>query len=408
MKKKILVLGGGLLQVPLIKKAREKGCEVFLSDYYEDPPGKKYAHCTKRISSVSVDENYLFALENQVGYLMTIGTDQPVYTAAKVSAGLNLPHPITEEQGLLVTNKQYMKKRMTENMIPTPAFKVVSGVPDLRLQGLKYPLVMKPVDSQGQRGVFILNGRESAQEILDLFETSRSHSLTGTVILEEFCPGDEITVNCWIREGQAFILMVTDRLHFDDTVALGICKEQRFPSMAAAGREEEIHRVVQMIADSFGIRHGPLYVQMVVNERETSVIEFGYRIGGGFESETIPRVTGIDILELYFNLVAEGRNDFDPGEVRRKARVGSICFMLSRPGKAAKIVVPEGFASLGKLFIREGQELGSVENATSRVGCFAFYTDDPAEYHGFISRYDAELAILNEEGEDILIHNLWQ
>lgn len=406
--KKILVLGGGLLQVPLLQKAGQKGYQVFLSDYYESPPGKKYCDCARQISSVSLEENYRFALEEQIDYIMTIGTDQPVYTAAAVSARLNLPHPISEAQGRLVTNKFYMKTKMVDNLIPTPPYRVFSAFADIYLQDLKYPLVMKPSDSQGQRGIFVLQGSETTGELRKLFESSRYYSPSGSVIFEEFCQGDEITVNCWVREGQAFILMITDRLHFDDTIALGICKEQRYPSRAAAGRDDEIAAIVQKIVDAFEVVHGPLYIQMILNDQEASVIEFGYRIGGGFESETIPRVTGIDILELYFNLVTEGSNDFNPHDVGLKAQLGSICFMLARPGTAASIIVPEDFGSMGKLFIREGQELGNIENATSRVGCFSCYTDNPGQYYDLLSRLDRGMAILNKNQEDLLIHDIWE
>ena len=355
-----------------------------------------------------MEENYRYALEEQIDYIMTIGTDQPVYTAAAVSARLNLPHPISEGQGRLVTNKFYMKAKMVENMIPTPLYKVFSTFADIHLKDLKYPLVMKPSDSQGQRGIFVLQGNETTGELRKLFESSRHYSPSGSVIFEEYCPGDEITVNCWVREGKAFILLITDRLHFDDTIALGICKEQRYPSQAAAGREDEIGAIVQKIVDAFEVMHGPLYIQMILNEREASIIEFGYRIGGGFESETIPRVTGIDILELYFNLVTKGSNDFTPHDVSQNAQLGAICFMLARPGTAASIIVPKEFGSMGKLFISEGQELGNIENATSRVGCFSCYTNDPDHYHDLLSRLDRGMAILNENQEDILIHDIWE
>lgn len=408
MKKKVLVLGGGLLQIPLMEKARQKGFAVFLSDYYENPPGKKYCDHSRQISTVNIEDNYKFVSEEKIDYIMTIGTDQPVYTAAFVSEKLKLPFPISEQQGKAVTNKYYMKTKMTEHKIPTPDFRVQSTFDMGNLRGLNYPLVIKPVDSQGQRGIFVIKDAEQLSRAGDLFEVSKKYSPSGTVIFEEFYRGDEITVNCWVKNGQTYILMITDRLHFDDEMVLGICKQQRYPSKYAMGRLEEINITVQKLAGAFGITDGPLYIQMIVGDRGVQIVEFGYRIGGGFESEIIPRVTGIDILDLYFTLITEGKNTFEPEYIGQRVKVGSIFFLLAKPGVAEKIVMPDEFALYGKLFIKEGAQIEKIIDATSRVGCFAFYTDSEAEYEAVLKKLNAQMVVYDEQKTDLLIHDIWE
>ena len=408
MKGKVMVLGGGLLQVPLLKMAGDKGYKVYLSDYYKNPPGRVLADDFIQASTFSLEENLRYAGEKGIDSIMTVGTDQPVYTAAFVSEKLGLLHPITAVQGLSVTNKQYMKEIMAGSGILSPNFRVLREKADLSSLGLKSPVVLKPVDSQGQRGVFLLNGREDIGTIARYFNEALGYSRTGTVILEEYYKGGEITVNCWVKGGRAYPLMITDRLHFDDSVALGICKQQRFPARGAAGFEQEIERIINRLADAFEIREGPLYVQAVTGSEGIKIIEFGYRIGGGFESEIIPRVTGIDILDLYFTLVAEGRNTFEPELAARKAAMGSIFFMLARPGVITRIIVPEEFAGCGRLFVNSGDVIGTVENATSRVGYFAFYTNSQSEYNHMLDRFDSQMAILDENNTDILMHGIWE
>lgn len=409
MKRKVLVLGGGLLQLPLVKMAIQRGFEVYLSDYYKNPPAKKYCDGFRQISSFSIDDNYEYALAEKISHIMTIGTDQPVYTAACVSAKLNLPHPISPGQGKMVTNKHCMKTKMAEEGIPTPEFRVYSRYEEVYLDNLNYPLVMKPVDSQGQRGIFILNGAEEPGEIENLFTATVQYSRTNSVIFEEFYPGTEITANCWVKGGKVFILMIADRLHFDDKVALGICKQHRFPSKAAGAYQEDIDIVVQKLAESFKIKDGPLYIQMIIGSQGVKVIEFGYRIGGGFEAETIPLVTGIDILDLYFTLVIEGVNKFQPGQVKEKAKLGSTFFLFAHPGVAAKFKMPVDFKKhCGKLFIEDNAKIGEIKDATARLGCFAICTDDLDEYNHMLNRFNAEMAIYSPENRDLLLHNIWE
>ena len=408
MKKKILVLGGGLLQIPLIKMALQKGFKVHLSDYYENPPGRFLADGYRRISTFSVEDNLAYAREKDIDYILTIGTDQPVYTAACVSEKLGLSCPISAEQGLALTHKYYMKTIMSRAGVPSPRFRTARQAEDIRVSGLRYPIVLKPADSQGQRGIFVIDGSESRDAVEMYFKTALKFSRTGMVIMEEFYEGSEITVNCWVKEEQPYILMITDRLHFDDSKALGICKQQRFPSQTAAGREEEIVDIITKLVRAFKIKDGPLYVQAVVGSENVKIIEFGYRIGGGFESEIIPLVTGIDVVDLYFTLVTEGENKFNSAEVLEKVRLGSVFFMLAKPGIIKETIVPGDFETYGRLFVGTGTEISEIENATSRVGCFRFYTDSAEDYFTFLDKVDSETAILDGNNNDILIHGIWE
>lgn len=408
MEKKVLVLGGGLLQIPLLRKAKEKGHKVYLGDYYANPPGKKYCDEAKQISTFSIEENYRYAKEEKINYVLTIGSDQPVYTAAKVSEMLNLPHPISAQQGKAFTNKSLMKKIMVQNNLPTPKFKIISSVQDLDFAGLNWPVVIKPVDSQGQRGIHVLKNDQNFDEFKTLFMDAQAYSLSKTVILEEFYEGAEITVNCWVKNGQANILLVTDRLHYDDEIVLGVCKQQRYPCQAQLGYEEEIATSVQALVDAFAIQDGPLYIQMIVGKAGPKFVEFGFRIGGGFESEIIPLVTGVDILELYFNLVTTGVNEFDPAEVKQNFKLGSIFFLFNKPGLVKKVKLPTGFEKHGKLYITEGSELGDITNATSRIGYFLYYTNNSEDYFSFINRFDRELRVTAENNQELLIHGLWE
>lgn len=409
MKKKVLVLGGGVLQVPLIKMAKQKGFHVLLADYYENPPGKKYCDGSRQISSNSVEDNYKYVLDEKIDYIMTVGADQPVYVAASVSEKLNLPFPINEEQGKMVTNKLYMKTTMKEHKIPTAKFQVFSRNEDINLQNLNFPMVMKPVDSQGQRGIFVLTGREEQDCLRSLFETSKGFSITGSVIIEEFCPGTEITVNCWVKDGKTYILLITDRIHFDDSIALGLCQQQRFPSQEALIYEDEIQDTVQKLASAFDIKDGPLYIQMVLSKEGPVIIEFGYRIGGGFEADIIPLQTGVDILELYFTLVTEQKNIFEPNQMESRFQMGSIFFLFAKPGCIQTICMPAQFKEYhGRLFVKEKQELGQIENATSRIGCFVIYTNNPIEYKELLNKFDSEMAVYDTNNNDLLIHNIWE
>src|SRR5690554_584074 len=106
---RLQILGGGNNQLNAIKRAGEKGHEVVLIDYYENAPGRKYAKYNELVSTFDVDKNIEVAKKYSIDGIMTLGTDQPIYTAARVASELNLPSFLDVPTAKAVTNKKVMK-----------------------------------------------------------------------------------------------------------------------------------------------------------------------------------------------------------------------------------------------------------------------------------------------------------
>lgn len=407
-KGKVLILGGGYQQVPLIKLAKQKGYEVYLSDYNNDNPGKKIADITKRISTFSVDDNLFFAKKAGINFLLTSGTDQPVYTAAKVSEELKLPHPISAEQALYITNKKYMKKCFKENSIESPEHIIVSDGEGIDFYNLIFPIVIKPVDSQGQRGISVINNREDSYLIKDKVGLACSYSRTNTAIIEEYYQGNEITANFWVKDGIAYNLMVNDRLHFDDDLVLGLCKQHRYPSksISTTDRASKLKKIIQSIADAFNIKDGPLYVQLLDGMDGFKVVEVGYRIGGGFEIYFIPSMINVSVLDYYFNLVTENENNFDKLDIKREYAFGSVNFLFCKEGVVDKVEIPEDLP--GEISIKSGDIIKKIENATSRIGYFIVRGKTYDEYIKELYNIDNKLRLFDKKGNDLLYHGIYE
>ncbi|PKM86253.1 MAG: carboxylate--amine ligase, partial [Firmicutes bacterium HGW-Firmicutes-12] len=197
---KLLILGGGNAQLQAIKRAKEMGHSVIVSDYYPDAPGKKYADYKELESTFDVEKNIEIAKKYKVDGVMTLGTDQPVYTAASVAEVLGLPSFIDTQTALAVTNKRIMKQILMDNGIPVAPYRFIKeGFMDLELAGLNFPVVIKPLDSQGQRGIYKLN---TIEDIRLHIKDTLSYSREDEIIVEEFYENKEITVSGWVDAGQ--------------------------------------------------------------------------------------------------------------------------------------------------------------------------------------------------------------
>lgn len=402
----IMILGGSNCQLHAVKRARDNGYKVILADYTDHPPGAQYAHVHCRTSTFDMDGCTEAARREHVDAVMTMGTDQPVYTAACVSSRLGLPSFLSPQTALSVTNKKIMKQILADHNIPTAPWKLIDrDTAASDLDCLTPPLVIKPLDSQGQRGIFKCS---QAGELLSCLPGTLSFSRSSQALAEQFYPSDEITVSGWVSKGRLTVLTVSDRLLYPDPVHIGICIGHRFPSVHM-DRLREIEALSQEVAAAFGLTEGPFYLQLLIGEEGIRVNELACRIGGAFEDVVIPYLTGFDILEAVMDL-SFGRSvtlnlprDFRPD---RLGKCASVQLTFCRPGVIASCT-PE--AELRKLpFVldcgynyRPGQEIPPAHNATARFG-HGVISGTPDTIAGNIRRFYQVCQVLSPTGENLL------
>ena len=293
---KVMVLGGGSNQLDLIKKVKQQGDEVILIDYLMDCPGKAYADTHILISTF--DSKYVLktAKKYSVDAIVTSGTDQPVLSAAIASQELGLNFYADKQLALAVTNKTVMKEIFSKNDIPTVKYRFLKeDFKDDEITDFNYPVVLKPVDCQGQRGVYKLN---SIDEVRGKIASTLSYSREGHALIEEFYENDEITVNGWVNDGKLTIISVVDRVTIKRDSHIGICLCHNFPSVYLNEYYDDIEQVTQKIISVFNIKNGPIYFQYLIGSDGIKVNEIAMRVGGAYEGVTIPIIAGIDILKM--------------------------------------------------------------------------------------------------------------
>ncbi|MDI3535680.1 MAG: ATP-grasp domain-containing protein [Eubacteriaceae bacterium] len=406
---KIQILGGGNNQLNGIRRAIEKGHQVVLVDYYKDPPGKAYASVHEAVSTFEIEKNIAIAKKHQIDGVMTLGTDQPVYTVARIAQALDLPAFLDTETARAVTNKAVMKEKLVAAGIKTvPYLYLDKNITRLQLEqalsGFTYPVVLKPLDSQGQRGVYKLN---SSQEVLASLPQTLSYSREDKALLESYYASDEITVSAWAHEGEVEILTVTDRLTFESGKNIGICYAHQTPSKHQ-NRLAEIAALIKKIAQVFGIRFGPIYVQLLVGEKGILVNEIACRIGGAYEEIFIPYLTGFDILDQVIDFSLGLTKAFEKKKLIDPPKYLSVQLFFARPGTIKAIspiedlVKGPGLISAG-YNVKVGQRLGEIDNATARAGYFIVTADSKDALDQAVkSAFDC-LKIENESGQNLAI-----
>ncbi|MBO8159215.1 ATP-grasp domain-containing protein [Thermosyntropha sp.] len=342
---KVLILGGGFMQINAIRRSKAKGLTVIVADYLPDAPGKKLADFAEMVSTFDIEGNIEIARKYGIDGVFTIGTDQPVLTAAKVAEAFGLPRMISSETALWATNKKYMKEVFVNNDIPSSRYLMVKkedlkDKTDLykRLSALNFPIVVKPIDSQGQRGVFKIYSLED--DVVSFMNQTFAFTWADEIIVEEFCHGDEITVSAWVEDLIPYILMITDRPLLNVEPHLGIPDGHVFPSIYTFSHYEKIKEVVEKIVKAFNIFSGPIYIQMIVNGNNLEVVEVACRIGGGHEEELIPLVSGIDIVDIFIEK-SIGRSvdicKIKNYDLLSNNKYAMVKFIVGKPGKVKEV-----------------------------------------------------------------------
>ena len=406
---RLMVLGGGNCQQNLIKRAKDAGHYVVVADYLPDCPGRLFADAHAHVSTFDTDSVIKAARMHRIDAIVTLGTDQPVLTAAIAAETLGLPFYADAKTAKAVTNKRIMKKIFHYHSIPSVNSRLIGAdFSDADIKGLRFPAVLKPVDSQGQRGIYrVDNINDMRQKIGETLSYSREDK----VLLEEYYENDEITVNGWAEDGKCTIISVVDRVTITNTSHIGICLCHNFPSVHLKTYDDEITSLTQRIVSAFGIKNGPIYFQYLIGEDGIKVNEIAMRIGGAYEDITIPILSGIDIVAMLLEYIEKGICDTRPLKnysLKDNAKHLSTQLFFCTPGTIASITPKDEILSLPYVHdfycaYSGGDTIPHIENATARAG---YIIIEGTSFNDMIANVNAvfdQLQVLDETGSNLVI-----
>lgn len=405
---RLMIVGGGQGQLKAIRRAKELGIETVVSDRDPRAPGMIEADLAAVADTFDAEATLKAARDYHVDGIATLGTDQPVLTVTRAAERLGLPRSLTEDQALAVTNKRYMKAAFDRIGIPHNAYGIISADSELSgLRNLRPPLVLKPVDSQGQRGVVRLEG---SGEIPKYLPETLSFSRDGYAVVEEFYPGDEITFTGWVRNGKMYPLTITDRRTKPNYPHIGVCVAHTYPSRHFAGYGEEIREIAGRLVDDLGIRQGPLYFQMLIGPEGVKVNEIACRIGGAYEDEFIPALTGVDLNLLNFREALGLEVDETPLKNFQYPARGALAVLLffttpltvARFGAIDTVKEIPGVVNACYL-LSSGKKIGPMHNSTGRAGYVILHGNSAEEVNRGVRRVYDRLAIFDEGGKNRVI-----
>lgn len=375
--KTLWIVSGGAEAIPGIVRAKELGFHVVVSDGNPSAPGFQYADDIIVASTYDVEATVEAAetyhkTKRKIDGVISIASDVPL-TTASVAHALSLPG-IKIETARLACDKLEMKRCFAEHSVPIPWFKPVGSVDELKkiVAERGYPIIIKPVDSRGARGVLRL---QPQHDLAWAFDYSRSYSPTGRVMAEEYLFGTQVSTESVIVNGEGFTPGFCDRNYeYLDLFSPYIIENGGHqPSVLNDQEKKAVADTAVQAGKAMGIENGIAKGDMVMTADGPKVIEIAARLSGGwFCTDQIPLATGVDVVGNAIH-IAVG-DPVVPADLLPKQQKGvAIRYFFPQPGKVVGIQNSERFAALPwvyKLgfFVEAGDVVEPVTDHTKRAG----------------------------------------
>lgn len=404
-----MILAGGNDQAALIKELKHHfngDVETILLDMLSNVKAKPFADRFMQISTMDRDAVLKAAQEENIDYILTACGDQPLSTMAYVSARMGLPCYLSEDDVRDLTNKIYMKRKMVENGIPTSKFHVIQNLDDeVNLDEFEWPLIVKPVDSNGSKGVKKVERREDFRVLL---KEALSYSLSKNAIVEEFKAGVELSVDVYVEGSTAKILMVTTSKKIKENKDSFTILQSEYPPRIPYS-ETRIHEIVQKIVNTFELHDTPLLVQMITNGDDYNVVEFSARMGGGSKYHIIEVLTGVNIMGVYVDMVMGKHPSVSP---KKKWNNALMCYVYCTPGIFSELscfdeMCKEGLMHSYFTYKMPNSEIIKSTTSSDRVAGFLVVGDSQDDVENKLKIINDAVKVLDPNGKDIMRHDFF-
>ena len=330
----MLIIGGGVFQVPAIKTAKSMGLKVVVTDYNPEAEGMLLADYPIEVSTrninLTVNTAKQFHRACPLDGVMTVGTDAS-QTVAAVADALNLPG-IPFEVAERATDKIKMRQVLKEKGVPVPDFRPIWTLEECQqaIQDMPLPLVIKPCDNMGARGVRKI---ERLDDLISAFREAKEASISGKLILEEFMEGPELSLDALVFEGSIHITGVADRIieRAPYFVEIG----HTLPSALPEKQQSRAVAVFKQAIFALGIDIGAAKGDIKITPEGPKIVEIAARLSGGWMSAyTYPLSTGVNLYKAAIQIaLGETPTDLKP----KTSLVSAERSLLPPPGKILSI-----------------------------------------------------------------------
>lgn len=360
--KKVLILGAGIYQVPLIKKAKEMGCYTIVTSIEGNYPGFKYADKCYYENTTNRERILEIAKEENIDAILTSGTDVAVTTIGYVCKELAL-NGVSEESSKLVTDKSLMKDAFFKGGVRTATHKTVDSIEDAKQAAVEigFPVMLKCVNSSGSRGVIKVS---DVDEVANAFEYASSVTEKNYIVVEKFIEGYEIGLDGYIIDDNQSLFVPHDKIVYSNgktNVPIG----HIFPCQCSQELYDDILEQAKKAVKALGLSNCFFNMDILINGNEAYIIEVGARTGATCIPELISLHYNIDFYEMMLNVALGNAINIvgDPCQ----ASAGQLLYS-EKEGVLERISYDEMEDVIVQFDVEIGEHISKFQTGNNRIG----------------------------------------
>lgn len=337
--KRLLILGGINLACEIVETAKKYGIYTMVTDYLEDSPAKKIADEAFMVSTTDIKALVKLCREKKVDGVFTNFIDSLLPYCRELCERLDMPFYLDEFLIREYGTKHLFKRLCNEYGIDTPKQYVLTEefLPK-HLNAIEYPVIVKPVDSSGSKGITICH---TENELKDGYLNALSFSRSRTIVVEHYFDSEEITVNYVMNDGKISLTSIHDRyFNREQDGFIRVPDIYIYPSKYTDMFLNNINdRVINML-EKTGFKNGSIFMQACVEDNKVYFYETGTRLNGCKIFHIVEDDCGYNALERMIKFALTG----SMGEPKAEECVNphlknwyTTMSILVRPGKISKI-----------------------------------------------------------------------
>lgn len=386
-KKSILVFGVGELQQSIISRAKKMNLNVVGIDPCEDAYCKDDCDAFEVVSGQDFNGTIDVAKKYKISAIVTAATDKPLVMMARVAKELSLPF-YSVETAEWSTDKFQMKQRFLEGGVPCARGRLIHNSEEA--QDLYFPLICKPRDNSGSRGVKLCR---DLTELDSCIKEALEVSKLDTVLVEEFIEGREFSIESLHYDGKSEVIQFTEKktTEFPYNVELG----HKQPANLTDDQRNQIREIISKIASCMHFENCPSHTELKINNRGIFVIETSPRLGGDYITSTLtPLSTGINLEDQLLHIALGELVDTTTGRVDNAS---AVCFFSLPEGNVTAIdsrineVPTWPNVHSFHLKLKAGDTINKITSSLNRYGQFIVTGESREEVDELVEKYESEI-----------------
>lgn len=405
--KKLLVLGSDYGTIDIVKQAHEMGIYVIVADIMETSPSKQEADEAWLISTTDIDLLAKKCVEEKINGVLTGASDFNIEQSRELCKKLNFPVYCEDDNAWhIATNKRAFKDLCKKIGAPVAAdYYISDALSQDELSGIQYPVVVKPVDKSGNRGMSYCKNQD---ELIAAYKYARSVSENSTIIVERELHGPEFAVNYVLADGNINLFFFSSEHNqpgeLDNLYSFIVTTSEHLKLYLS----EVNDKVIEVLKEA-GCRDGVAWVECILDDDgHFYLLEMGYRFGGEVVNVPYEKTSGFNSIRFMIEY-ALGKKHFADDLPKKldsayKKCAATYLLFAKKDGTIDKIIGLDEISKLNNVTVDMPKREGGSVRYHATMGDIHISAENIDEMCEIVKTINSKLKIIDKDGNDMFIY----